>query len=286
MYCSFSNLFLLLCNEDTATVPNLPEDWEGQRIGQISDFQLGMWMHNISTARRSVEYLVEENPAAVVISGDFIYKSLPNAETEINKVIDTLQPLVEADIPTYAVLGNHDYSHKPPNEALGQQVKTALEENGIRVLQNEAIALESPQAASSQAEAEQPLYLVGIGSLIAENDQAAQALSQLDTSSPRIVLMHNPGSFGQLPAESAPLAMAGHTHGGQIRLPYTPHWSWLSLVKNEEVYGDGWIEDYGAPGNQLYVNRGIGFSDVPVRLNCRPEVTLFTLNSSTAVSER
>lgn len=196
--------YVLEVKTEAATVPNLPEAWEGKRIGQVSDFQLGMWMHNIGAARRSIEYLVEENPAAVVVSGDFIYKSLPNADVEIGKAVSVLQPLIEADIPTYAVLGNHDYSHKPPNEALGQQVKTTLEENGIRVLQNEAIALESPQDDASQTEntAAQPLYLVGVGSLVANHDQVDQALSQLDTSSPRIVLMHNPGSFGKLPAES------------------------------------------------------------------------------------
>ncbi|MGB3760287.1 MAG: hypothetical protein WBA07_28570 [Rivularia sp. (in: cyanobacteria)] len=45
------------------------------------------------------------------------------------------------------------------------------------------------------------------------------------------------------------------------------------------MYGDGWIKDYGKQGNRLYVNRGIGFSDIPIRINCPPEVTLFTLRS-------
>jgi predicted MPP superfamily phosphohydrolase len=45
------------------------------------------------------------------------------------------------------------------------------------------------------------------------------------------------------------------------------------------VYGDGWIKNYGKQGNNLYVNRGIGFSDIPIRINCPPEVTLFTLRS-------
>ncbi|MEM8809560.1 MAG: metallophosphoesterase [Cyanobacteria bacterium P01_G01_bin.38] len=267
--------YILEVKAEKATVPQLPEVWEGQRIGQVSDFQLGMWLHNINAARRSINLLVEERPAAVIISGDFIYKSLPNAEQEISKVLDVLRPLTEANIPTYAVLGNHDYSHKPPIESLGQQIAAALEETGIQVLQNEAVVLEHPDGDHPDA-----LYLVGVGSLVAEHDKVEQALSQLDADSPRIVAMHNPGSFQKFPAESAPFSMAGHTHGGQIRLPFLPDWSWLTLVKQEEVYGDGWIDDYGQPGNRIYVNRGIGFSDIPIRLNCRPEVTLFTLQSS------
>lgn len=259
-----------------ATVPNLPEAWAGQRIGQISDFQLGMWMHNINTARRGVEYLAEQRPAAVIISGDFIYKSLPDAEVEISKVVDVLKPLTAAEIPTYAVLGNHDYSHEPPVEALGQEVHAALEAVGIQVLENEAVALELPDQPGGS-----PLYLVGIGSRIAGKAEVATALAALPPESPRIALMHNPTSFLDFPADTAPFAVAGHTHGGQIRpVPFRPDWSVLKSLKDLPFPTDGWARDYGEPGNRLYINRGIGFSDVPLRINCPPEVTLFTLTGA------
>ena len=261
--------------EETAIIPNLPPAWEGKRIGQVTDFQVGMWFDNTGTMRDSIKKLVEEKPAAVLISGDFIYHSLPNASEEISKVTDALKPLIAANIPTYAVLGNHDYSHKPPKPELGKQVEAALEGIGVEVLQNQAVQIDSPVVQGSN----QPLYLVGIGAYIANNSDVNKALSEVPDNSPRVVMMHNPASFAEFPPQTAPLAVAGHTHGGQIRLPFTPEWSWISLVKGEEVYGDGWIKDYGKPGNQLYVNRGIGFSDVPIRINCPPEVTLFTLRS-------
>ena len=91
--------------------------------------------------------------------------------------------------------------------------------------------------------------------------------------------MHHPDTFASLPAGSAPLAIAGHTHGGQVRLPFLPRWSWMTLAKDEPVHVDGWIQDYGAAGNRLYVNRGIGFSTIPIRINCPPEITIFTLLS-------
>ena len=92
--------------------------------------------------------------------------------------------------------------------------------------------------------------------------------------------MHNPDSFEPLPSGTAPLAMAGHTHGGQVRLPFLPEWSWMTFAKEDEVHADGWIDGYGQPGNRLYVNRGIGFSIIPIRINCPPEITLFTLRLS------
>ena len=125
----------------------------------------------------------------------------------------------------------------------------------------------------------QPLYLVGLGAYIAKNSDVKKALAELPDNNPRVVMMHNPASFAAFPPQTAPLAVAGHTHGGQIRLPFTPQWSYLSLIKGEKVKGDAWIKNNGEACNNLYVNRGIGFSDVPIRINCAPEVTLFTLRS-------
>ncbi|MFH7029531.1 MAG: hypothetical protein ACHBN1_30130 [Heteroscytonema crispum UTEX LB 1556] len=122
--------------------------------------------------------------------------------------------------------------------------------------------------------------MVGIGSHWAKEDKPEVALAQVPNGAPRFVMMHHPDSFAAFPANTAPVAVAGHTHGGQIRLPFTPEWSWLSFTQEDEVDVDGWIDNYGAPGNRLYVNRGIGFSIIPIRINCPPEVTLFTLRGN------
>ena len=89
--------------------------------------------------------------------------------------------------------------------------------------------------------------------------------------------MHNPDTFATVPTGAAPLAVAGHTHGGQLRIPFTPQWTWLTYLAEDRIHADGWIEDYGRAGNRLYVNRGIGFSQLPLRINCPPEITFFTL---------
>ncbi|MDQ3388105.1 MAG: hypothetical protein M3483_01245 [Gemmatimonadota bacterium] len=76
----------------------------------------------------------------------------------------------------------------------------------------------------------------------------------------------------------------GHTHGGQLSLPFIPDWSWMALVKDVPVVADGWSrDDFGQPGNHLYVNVGVGFSDVPIRINARPELTFFALRRAPAV---
>jgi uncharacterized protein len=262
----------------TAVVPGLPPAWEGQRIGVIADLQVGMWLDNEATVAQAVRRLVAERPAAVLLAGDFVYAPSGNVAEHIARVGELLRPLGEAGILTFAVLGNHDYD-VPSTGGLkdiprAEMVRAMLAEVGVRVLHNEVMSL--PLGGGDRAEAA-PLVLVGIGPHIPSEDNPSVALARVPDDVSRIVLMHNPATFATLPPQSAPFAVAGHTHGGQIRLPFLPEWSWLTFLKEEPVHTDGWIDDYGQPGNQLYVNRGIGFSKLPLRINCPPELTLFTL---------
>lgn len=261
-----------------ASIPGLSTPWVGQRIAVMGDWQVGMWLDNTSTIRRIVTRLIKVRPAAVLIIGDFIYGAGKDAAEEIQQSIDLVRPLADSGIPTYAVLGNHDYGMKSkkgnPDVQQAAKLARALESVGVQVLENEAVLL------SNKTQQETPFYLVGVGSYWANNDKPAVALAQVPNAAPRFVMMHNPDSFAKFPASSAPVAVAGHTHGGQIRLPFTPEWSWLTFVEEDKVHADGWADSYGAPGNRLYVNRGIGFSIVPIRINCPPEVTLFTLQRS------
>ena len=270
---------ILDVEQETAVIPHLPPEWDGQTVAAVADFQIGMWWANRGMMRRAIGEIIERRPAAALLLGDFIYQ--PDADpTELaSDVVELLRPLAESGIPTYAVLGNHDWAMDVENGTLNstaaRRVRQALDSLGIRVLHNESVVLQREGAGATGAAA--PLYLAGIGSRWAGEDRPAAAVAGIPPATARIVFMHNPTSFVELPANAAPVAIAAHTHGGQIRIPYTPSWSWISIVGKGETRADGWIDGYGAPGNRLYVNRGIGFSDVPVRINCAPEVTILTL---------
>lgn len=271
---SFIEPYILNIENETAKISNLPDSWQGQQIGQISDFQIGLWGDNRDTARRSVAKLIAAQPAVAIISGDFIYHPGKNIQPEIETAVDIVRPLIEAGIPTYAVLGNHDYgmSSKTASPKLqeAEKLATALESAGIEVLRNESVKLQLPDS-------NETVYLVGVDSLWANRDNVEQALRDVPENSPRITMMHNPDTFEKFPANSASLAVAGHTHGGQVRVPGFPQWSWLKFTQKDKVYADGWAKGYGEPGNQLYVNPGIGMSMAPIRLFCPPELTFFTL---------
>ncbi len=253
-------------------LPRLSQAWQGKIIAQISDIQVGIIGDNEDVVEDLIEEIIEDDPAVVLITGDFIYKPRDDLYENLETLHELLQPFSVSNIPVFAVLGNHDYGisgdKEEPNASLAKEITKLLQQTGIEVLKNESAVIYSGG---------EPLYIAGIGPHWAERDNVAAALAAVPDSAPRIIFMHNPDSFEQIPPGDGPLALAGHTHGGQIQIPFTPNTSWLTFVKKDEVHVAGWITGYGQPGNQLYVNRGIGFSIVPLRINARPELAFFEL---------
>ena len=267
--------FLLDDQTFEAEIPNLPSAWEGERVALVADFQLGMWLDNAGMVEDAIEDAIEDDVSLLLVAGDFMYRP-DSAKAE--RAADIVRPAVEAGIPVVAVLGNHDYSlmkkdseERPP---IAEYLTARLRTLGVTVLENEAVGVPTPGGGDS-------LYIAGIGSVWAGVSDPGTALAAVPPGAPRLVLMHNPESFRQVPAGQAPMALAAHTHGGQIQVFPGEQNSWLDIVRRGEVVADGWaLDSIGAPGNRLYVNRGIGFSTAPVRINCRPELTTITLRQA------
>lgn len=257
-----------------AELPALPPGWDGQTLALLADFQVGMWLDNPGTVEAAVEDAIGDSVAAVLVAGDFVYK--PD-RAKIREAAELMRPLGEAGVPVVAVLGNHDYSvmkeHSEVREDLGDALRRELEAVGVTVLENDA----APLVAGGDT-----LWIAGVGSTWAERADVGATLAAVPEGAPRVWLMHNSEAFRDIPGEEAHLALAGHTHGGQMGLFPGETNSWLDIVREGEVAADGWAADsIGKPPNRIYINRGIGFSGVPVRINCRPELTLITLKTPT-----
>lgn len=243
-------------------VPGLPAG-SSPTVAVFSDLQVGMWFSNDDMVGDIVAEVVEERPDAALVAGDFVLGRDPSPAEQMEKVAGLLSPLTAAGIPTYAVLGNHDYAVDAADE-----VATALQDIGVVVLRNASATV--PGAAG--------LRVVGVGPARPDQVDVDAALDGVPADAPRVVMMHNPVTFPRLPAGSAPLAVAGHTHCGQITIPYLPLWSWYELTVAERVAVGGWAPGgYGAPGNRLHVTCGIGFSMLPMRIAAPPQVVFFEL---------
>jgi hypothetical protein len=156
---------------------------------------------------------------------------------------------------SFAVPGNHEHW-----TGLGAITRALEKRGGIRVLCNESIPLPD----------EDSFYLSGIDSFWSGKPDLT-IFSRTPDDSRHIVLVHEPDSFAQLDDPRIKLQISGHTHGGQVRLPFIGA---LVLPKMGQNYDAGlFIQD----GRNLYVNRGIGTLLPHVRFDCRPEITVFDL---------
>jgi predicted MPP superfamily phosphohydrolase len=277
---------LLARIEQTGQVPGLPGVWHQRRIALFADIQVGIRFGNSGTAGRAARAVVRQRADVVLIAGDFVYGAARDPAHVIDEMLCQLHPLADAGLPTYAVLGNHDYAEESARsyherQSIADRVGRGLASLNIRVLQNEAIELPAPDTLPTERQVREgsSLYLVGIGDNRSGYEDIGAAFAGLPEGAPRLVLMHDPRSFARIPSGAAPLAFAGHTHGGQIRMPYMRSWNLARLRKRWPDYADGWIENYGETGNKLYVNRGIGCTSLPMRVGCTPELTFFTLVS-------
>ncbi|WP_421383504.1 metallophosphoesterase [Bacillus salacetis] len=281
----FIEPYIIDVEREEAEIPNLPQAWEGKEVAVIGDFQVGMWMDNDSVIPRIVDKIIEEDPEAVLLLGDYVYHPTDDRTLQMGKVADALGDLQDANIPVFAILGNHDYAMAKKDDKINKEeanrVEGVLSSEGFTVLRNESVPLTLEEdGVTLSRENENTLYLGALGATWPENVDVSKALQDIPDEAPRMFMMHNPEAFSKLPANTAPVAIAGHTHGGQYRIPFTPDWSYKELFTDKEAHVDGWITDsYGSEGNSLYVNRGIGFSLFPMRVNCPPEITILEFTS-------
>ena len=244
--------------EHTVYISRLPDAFRGLRIVQVSDIHYDEYTEPFFV-RRMVEHVNRLRPDVVVLTGDFIsYGPLPFSFAR-RHIWDCAAILRGIECPRrYAVLGNHDC-------IVGTEyILDALESNTIPVLLNAAVPLERDG---------KRLWIAGLGSActgLAKPDVAIPATAQSDNE-PVIVLAHEPDILPQIARYNVDLMLSGHTHGGQVRLPFLPPVQLPPLGKN-------YVEGFFRLGStQLYVNRGIGSVGLPFRLFCPPEITQFTL---------
>jgi hypothetical protein len=247
-------------------IPGLPQAFDGFRVAQLSDIHLDEFTEPFFL-RDAVRHINRMNPDAVFLTGDYVTHELLPKRFSIGPAWQCANLLNQLQCPhRYAVLGNHDV-------IVGRKyVIEALTANAITVLENSYLPIER---AGSR------FWLAGIDDPVAGDPDPEAAIPAFIRNLPHepiVLLCHAPDYVDDLliqpVGQALSLVLAGHTHGGQIRLPWIGP---LALPEFGRKYVEGWFRF----GNlQLYVNRGLGTVGIPFRLDCPPEIALLTLRSA------
>ena len=244
-YRQFHNIRV---RRNTLAIRRLPDAFEGFTLLQMSDLHIDLdatLVDSVAAAIAGLQYDV------CVITGDFRNSTIGAWDA----VVPPMRRLVEQiRAPVYAVLGNHDFADMVP----------PLEAAGVRFLVNESTAVERDGAA---------LYLVGIDdpNIYATHD-FDHALRRVPSGAIRILLSHSPAIFREAAARGFEALLAGHTHGGQVCLP------WGGILVRNDKSPRRFLRGAWRHGDlQGYTSSGTGSCGIPIRFNCPPEVTLHTL---------
>lgn len=233
----------------------LPPALVGRRLVQVSDLHVGPVVDN-DYLRGVLRGLAALEPDYLVVTGDFMTSR--RAES-IPLTLRTLREAPIADVPTFAALGNHDYSDSFRDRGVADRLADGLRTLGVRVLRNDSTEIDGLQIAATD-------------DAWAGRVDLDRALAGIDPSKPALCLAHNPDTVDfRAWGGFSGWVLSGHTHGGQCRFPLLG--APVLPVRNSR-YARGRI-DLGR-GRTLYVNRGLGYSR-RVRFGVRPEVTVFTL---------
>jgi predicted MPP superfamily phosphohydrolase len=225
------------------------------RIVQVSDPHLGPWQP-ITKLSRHLDDLIAHDPDLVLLTGDFLTmegRGSPGA------LALALEPMRKVAGRAYAIFGNHDHEDS-------DEVRTALEQNGVRLLVDEEALVETAVG---------PVQLVGadyVGRGREEHIPALLARYPRRDGTLRLLLLHDPLGFQFVPRGEVDLTLSGHTHGGQIGLvSFGLDWTVLTRSRwpDHGLFGNG--------SNRLYVHRGTGFYGFPMRVGVPGEASLLEL---------
>jgi uncharacterized protein len=247
-------------------VSGLPAAFDGMRLAQLSDIHLDEFSEPFFL-HHAVDRINELKPDAVLLTGDYVTKDMTTRKFAEGAAWQCANILTGLECRArYAILGNHDVILNAP------LVTEALADNGITVLVNQYLPVERGNARFWLAGLDDPLFGRP------DPERTIPPAIRHIAGEPVILLCHAPDYADTLLAHPAGKAVAlmlsGHTHGGQVRLPFVGP---MQLPPLGEKYVEGWFR-FGAM--QLYVNRGLGAVGVPFRFDCPPEITLFTLRAA------
>lgn len=236
------------------SLPRLPAAFQGYKVAQLSDLHMGGWLTR-ARLEEVVSLTNDQKPDLVAITGDFVSSLFGTVKHDLVEVLGELK----SDDGVVAVLGNHDHWTDAAT------IRQVLRDSNITNVSNGVHTLRRDGA---------QLHIAGVDDIWEAKDDLDAVLRELPAQGGAILLAHEP-DFADTSAATGrfDLQLSGHSHGGQVVPPFLGP---LRLPPYGRKYHTGLYQI----GNMLqYTNRGVGMVRPHVRFNCRPEITLFTLQS-------
>lgn len=239
--------------EREVTIPGLDPKLDGLRIAQLSDLHIGT-MTPKAWALRWAAAANAKAPHIAVVTGDLV-----TSGTTFHEDIAESVAALRAEKGVYVAMGDHDYFGE------GEPLVSLLKERGVQVLRNEGRLLEHGGT---------KLWLAGIDDTWTRRDDIAAAMAGKPERTSSVLLAHDPVRFDAAADAGADLVLSGHTHGGQIAVPFL--YRRFSLATIAHKYNVG---IYKRGRSTLHVHPGLGTTGPPMRLGVAPEVTILVLRA-------
>ncbi len=242
-----------MVREVPLSIPRWSAGMKPLRIAAIADVHTGAPHITLDALREMVARTNAARPDLVVLLGDYVIHGVVGGRFVPPEPTAAVLGDLHAPLGVFAVLGNHDWWYD------GARVGRALTDAGIPVLVDEAVALRTRGG---------PLWVAGVGDRWTRPADVERALGAVPAGAPVIVLTHSPDVFPEVP-DRVLLTLAGHTHGGQVNLPF------LGRLIVPSAYGARFaIGHVREGGRDLFVTPGVGTSIIPVRFRVPPEVSI------------
>lgn len=264
-------------------IPYLPRSLEGLTVVQLSDLHVGPYLRE-RELRHLVNITNRLHPDMVVITGDILDRSLESLPDAVRGLTGLKAPLG-----VFAILGNHDiatdrYSYTDKHRG-GVNIVKGIETIGIRTLRDEVVQVGSGADRLALLGLDWPSYTRSRDFFNYQQTRTQKVLSRMaeeaGPETPRVLLAHHPDTFTDVHPHGIGLTLAGHTHGGGQVVLGDLNGVPIGIGMFRFKYLSGLYQEGAC---SLYVNRGIGYLGIPIRINCPPELSRFKLVRPTEVS--
>jgi len=246
----------LVVNEVSLPITEVDARFGNLKVALISDLHVGSPWVDLKKLHDVVAKTNAVKPDLILLAGDFVAESVIGGHFLDAESIAAELGNLSAPLGTFAVLGNHDWVYD------GKRVTTALTSVGIQVIENGAVRINRDG---------KHIWLLGIADAWTRKPDFSKALADVTDDAPVMAFTHNPDIFPNAP-QRVLLMLAGHTHGGQVNLPFVGRL--VVPSKYNQRYAIGHVIENG---RHLYVSPGVGTSIFPVRFRVPPEITVLDL---------